>query len=245
MSASTSPLSAKATIPRFRHPIAWRMAALFVLCAAATVPAGVEAHGGIYHYAERSVAGGLGVIALVVCLIVGLALLPGGPAASSAGRPLRGRLLTTVAGVTILAMAISAVAWSFAAPDDDGLVLLQPNDGILAGAYSGEYGGLITNHHFGQGKTVYNPPDILEAGGYIVDLVYTADGQRVDYFTIQTLRGKRFDFLVRPEIVPVNWSPTVLQVYRDCNCMVAAHFTVRDIGNVAIVLFEVSSAMYD
>jgi hypothetical protein len=122
---------------------------------------------------------------------------------------------------------------------------MQPGDELLADAYSGEYGGLVTPHHFGQGKTVTNPPDILEAGGYIVDLTYTADGQHVDFITLQTLRGKRFDLLVRPEIVPVNWNLWELQVYLDCHCMVAIHFTERDIGKVAIVLFEVSSAMYD
>ncbi|MCH7705987.1 MAG: hypothetical protein IIB33_02955 [Chloroflexi bacterium] len=221
------------------------MAALVVLCAAATVPAGVEAHGGIYHYAERSVPDGLAVIALWTGLIVGLALLSAAFTGSSTSWSSPRRLLTVAAGVAVMAMPISGVAWSFAVSDDNGLIIMQPGDEFLASSYSGEYGGLVTNHHFGQGKTVHNPPDILEAGGYMVDLTYTTDGQRVDYFTMQTLRGKRFDFLIRPEIVPVNWSPWVLQVYRDCRCMVALHFTQRDVGNVAIVLFEVSSAMYD
>ncbi len=216
-----------------------------MLCAAATVPAGVEAHGGIYHYAERSTPGGLSVIVLVTGLIVGLAFLSMAFTTAGARRSLLRRLLASAASVAIMAMPISVVAWNFAASDDNGLIIMQQGDELLATSYSGEYGGLITPHHFGQGKTVHNPPDILEAGGYMVDLRYAPDSQNVDSFTIQTLRGKRFDFLVRPEVVPVNWGPWELQVYRHCRCMVAVHFTERDVGKVAIVLFEVSSAMVD
>ena len=232
-------------IARGKRPIAWRLASLALICAAAAVPAGLEAHGGIYHYAERPIPGGLAAIALVTGLIVGLALLSAPFANSAAGWPYYRRLLTAVAGVAIMAVPISGAAWSFAASNGSAIIVMQPGDELLADAYSGDYGGLVIPHHFGEGKTVHNPPDILEAGGYIVDLTYTADGQRVDQFTLQTLRGKPVTLLVRPEIVPANWNPWEFQVYRDCNCMVAVHFTERDVGKVAIVLFEVSSAMFD
>jgi hypothetical protein len=215
------------------------------MCVATAIPAGAEAHGGAYHYAERFLPGGLSVVAIVAGLIVGLALLSAAFTASSAGWSHRKRLLATVAGVAVMATPISGVTWSFVATGSNGLTIMQPGDELLADAYSGEYGGLVTPHHFGQGKTVTNPPDILEAGGYIVDLTYTADGQHVDFITLQTLRGKRLDLLVRPEIVPVNWNLWELQVYENCHCMVAIHFTEQNIGKVAIVLFEVSSAMYD
>jgi hypothetical protein len=233
------------TIPRFTHLIAWRLTILVVMCAAITMPAGAEAHDGIYHNVERSLPGGLSVLAIVVGLIVGLALLSVTLSTSTAGWSRRKRLLATVAGVAIMTIPISGVTWSFAAYDGNGLTLMQLGDEHLADAYSSEYGGLVTPHHFGQGKTVDNPPDILEAGGYMVDLTFTTDGQSVDYITLQTLHGKRFDLFIRPEIVPVNWNTWELQVYLNCHCMVAIHFTEQDIGKVAIVLFEVSNAQYD
>ena len=78
-----------------------------VLCAVATVPAGVEAHGGIYHYAERSIPGGLAVIALVIGLIVGLALLSTAVTTASGRRSSRRRLLAATAGVAIMAIPVS------------------------------------------------------------------------------------------------------------------------------------------
>ena len=233
------------TIPRLTHLIAWRLTTLVVMCAAVTIPAGADAHDGIYHNVERSLPGGVSVLAIVAGLIVGLALLSVALTASSAGWSRQKRLLAAVAGVAIMAIPISGVTWSFADSDGNGLTIMQSGDELLADAYSSEYGGLVTPHHFGQGKTVNNPPDILEAGGYMVDLTYTTDGQSVDYITLQTLHGKRFDLLIRPEVVPVNWNSWELQVYLNCHCMVAIHFTEQDIGKVAIVLFEVSNAQYD
>lgn len=97
-------------------------------------------------------------------------------------------------------------------------------------------------HSFGEGKSKYNAPDILEAGGFIRDVTYTSDGTAVESFWIHTLQGKRFKFLIRPEIVPINteiWDVEHFQVYSLCRCMVALHFTKQPFGNVAIILFAV------
>ena len=38
---------------------------------------------------------------------------------------------------------------------------------VLSNYYNSPWGGLTIPHRFGPGKSTKNPPDILEAGGYI------------------------------------------------------------------------------
>ncbi len=157
------------------------------------------------------------------------------------------KLVVVVVAVLLLGAPGVAWGWSLGHPQGDvpGLVPGRWSfDEFLGDVYNGPYGGLTVNHHFGGGHA-HNPPDILEAGGYMVDLKYMPDGKTIDSFTLETLQKRRFTFLVRPEIVPVNWEPWYFQVYRDVDHLVAIHFTKQDVGNVAIVLFEVSSDMND
>ncbi|MBI4202149.1 MAG: hypothetical protein HY532_03420 [Chloroflexi bacterium] len=172
--------------------------------------------------------------------ILGLAI--GG--AAFWGRPFRfpraGRLTLLFLALLLVVGPWPLWAWqqATAAPT------LSLADQYQAWYYSGKYGGLTLYHTFGLGKSSYNPPDELEAGGYLRDVVFTPDGSAVESFWLHTLQGKKFKFLVRPEIVPLNyetWGVEAYQVYSQCRCLVAIHFTQQPVGNVAISFFPVES----
>jgi len=143
-------------------------------------------------------------------------------------------------GTSLLLATAPGIAWAWTRANAPPA--LNREEQLLAENYKGKYGGLTIYHSFGDGKSKYNAPDILEAGGYIRDVTYTPDGEHVDSFWIHTLQGKRLKFLIRPEIVPMNealWNVEHFQVYSQCHCMVALHFTKQPAGNVVIILFAV------
>ncbi len=162
----------------------------------------------------------------------------------------RGRRAVVLAVAALLLVAPgTAWAWSLLHPTGNPPYVarqLTPGDQYMAQYYNSPWGGLTLPHQFGPGKHNHNPPDILEAAGYMVALKLTPDGSQPDSFTLETLQGKRFTFLVRPELVPVNWDLERFEVTRACgSCFTALHFTKKDIGNVAIVLFPVISEQTD
>lgn len=173
------------------------------------------------------------VMALVVASLLLLAIFWGGR------RRLSRRSKLLLLGIAFLLAMAPGIAWAWSQASTPAL---NRQEQVLAVNYRGKYGGLTIHHSFGSGKSRYNAPDILEAGGYIRDVTYTPDGMHVDSFFIHTLQGKKFKFLVRPEIVPMNeelWNVEHFQVYSQCHCMVALHFTIQPVGNVVIILFAV------
>lgn len=229
------------------------LAALLASVLAVAVPSAAEAHVGVgvtgtlppaggYPWGVPQIAGGLAFgVALGLALIAGLSWARFN---WSRGR----RLVVLAVAVLVLGAPSIAWGWSLGHPKGDrpGLVVGRWSyDSFLGDVYNGPYGGLTVDHHYVAGGSGANPCDILEAAGYMVDLKYTPDGKSVDSFTLETLQKRRFTFLVRPEIVPVNWDLQYFQVYRNVYQLVAVHFTKQDVGNVAIELFEVSSQMDD
>jgi hypothetical protein len=178
--------------------------------------------------------------ALIAVAATALGLLLGGAAFFGARLRLSRTTRLFLFGLALAATLAPGIAWAWAmaiAPPP-----LSRAEQILAENYRGKYGGLTIYHTFGSGKSKYNPPDILEAGGFIRDVLYTPDSAQVESFWLLTLQGKRFKFLVRPEIVPINsalWNVERFQVYSRCRCLVALHFTQQPAGNVAIILFAV------
>ena len=119
---------------------------------------------------------------------------------------------------------------------------------VLANYYNSPWGGLTIPHRFGPGKSSTNPSDILEAGGYIRDLQYNTDGT-IASFMLHTLQNKKFEFFIRPEIVPLykDGVSTVdeFEAYSKCDCLIALHFTKlyeSDYGFIPIVMFPVVNA---
>tara|TARA_B100000700_G_scaffold228418_1_gene252329 strand:+ start:252 stop:758 length:507 start_codon:yes stop_codon:yes gene_type:complete len=119
---------------------------------------------------------------------------------------------------------------------------------VLSNYYNSPWGGLTISHRFGPGKSTENPPDILEAGGYIRKLQYNKDGS-VASFTLHTLQNKKFEFFIRPEIVPLYEdgvdSVVEFEAYSKCDCLIALHFTKlyeSDYGLIPIVMFPVVNA---
>ncbi|MBI4312084.1 MAG: hypothetical protein HY681_09915 [Chloroflexi bacterium] len=169
-----------------------------------------------------------------------LGILLGAVALWSARFPLRRPIRLLLLAAALLATTAPGVAWAWArtnAPPP-----LSRAEQILAEVYRGKYGGLTIHHSFGEGKSIYNPPDILEAGGFIRDVRLTPVGSQIDSFSLLTLQGKRLQFLVRPEIVPINsdlWNVEHFLIYSQCRCMVALHFTQQPVGNVVIIVFAV------
>ena len=119
---------------------------------------------------------------------------------------------------------------------------------VLANYYNSPWGGLTIPHRFGPGKSVKNPSDIKEAGGYIRKLKYNNDGT-IKSFTLHTLQNKKFDFFIRPDIVPLYEdgvdSVEEFEAYSRCDCLIALHFTKlfeSDYGFIPIVMFPVVNA---
>ena len=119
---------------------------------------------------------------------------------------------------------------------------------VISNYYNSPWGGLTIPHRFGAGKSSSNPSDILEAGGYIRKLKYNKDGS-VASFRLHTLQNKKFDFQIRPEIVPLYEdgvdSVEEFVAYSNCDCLIALHFTKMyesQYGFVPIVMFPVVNA---
>ena len=133
------------------------------------------------------------------------------------------------------------IAWSWSNPLSNQTRLTY-SEQFLFQTYNGKYGGLTIPHRFGPTKSKLNPPDILEAGGYIREVQVSPDGTNVVSFALYTLHGQRLEFLVRPDIVPINedlWNVERFRAYSRCVCLVAIHFTQQSIGKVPIILFAV------
>jgi hypothetical protein len=119
---------------------------------------------------------------------------------------------------------------------------------VLSNYYNNPWGGLTIQHRFGPGKSVKNPTDILEAGGYIRKLKYNKDGS-ISSFLLYTLQNKKFTFHIKPEIVPLYEdgldSVQEFEVYSKCDCLIALHFTnsyESTYGLIPIVMFPVMNA---
>jgi hypothetical protein len=149
----------------------------------------------------------------------------------------RRRAAYVVAGGAVLLTVVGVAADGILSPQTTRD--LTPGEQVMADFYNSPWGGLTLPHRFGPGKSNNNPPDILEAGGNLVDLKLTPDGDQVDSLTLETLQGKKFTFLIRPAIVAFNIDIERLRIYRDGTCFMALHFVKRDIGNIAIVMFPV------
>ena len=79
-------------------------------------------------------------------------------------------------------------------------------------------------------------------------LQYNKDGS-VASFTLHTLQNKKFEFFIRPEIVPLYEdgvdSVVEFEAYSKCDCLIALHFTKlyeSDYGLIPIVMFPVVNA---
>lgn len=187
----------------------------------------------------------LWIAGTVASIALGVGLLSAAFAGGRRGWPRP--LLLVLSSLSVLLFIGPGLAWGWHDP------LAGPRgwtteERHLASSYNGVYGGLTIPHGFGPGKTGHNPPDILEAGGYIRELEPSPDGSGVESFALYTLQGERFRFLVRPEIVPINsdfWDVHRFKLYSQCRCLVALHFTKQPVGNVAIVLFAVEAVPSD
>jgi len=151
------------------------------------------------------------------------------------------KLLVSLFALAFAFFLAPGIAWSLSNPLSPQTRLTY-SERFLFQTYNGQFGGLTIPHRFGPGKSKLNPPDILEAGGYIREVQVSPDRTSVTSFALYTLHGQRLEFLVRPDIVPINedlWDVERFQAYSRCVCLVAIHFTQQSVGNVPIILFAV------